>query len=109
MAISYQEVFEVAQQPGIQARVKALMQKAAIAVMNEAGSTAGHTQRVAFAGLVLNGQASVLQYTIGVLTNSTIMAEADTNGVTGGNSIPDNDLEFAVNSAYSAYAGYAPG
>lgn len=108
MAISYQEVFEVAQQPGIQARVKALMQKAAIDVMAELASTAGHTQRVTFAGLILGGQASIVQYSIGVLTNSTIMAEANTNG-SSGNGIPDNDLEFAVNSVYSAFAGYASG
>ena len=87
------------------ARVKFYMQKSAIAVMAELGSVANHTERVAYAKKVLDGTASIVEYSFGVVTNSTVLAaisdSLDDNGVI------DADLEFTVNSLFNAYAGVA--
>ena len=109
MAITYQQVYEVAQQPGFKSRVKALMSKAAIAIMAESTSTAGHATKVVYSSKVLTGQASVEEFAVGVLTNSTLMAEASASTAVTNNDISDSDLEFAVNSVFGAFAGYESG
>lgn len=65
------------------------------------GSTEGHTERVAYAKEVLAGAASILEYAIGVVTNSTIATTID-----GGGQPTDSDVEFVVNSMFSDFAGY---
>lgn len=94
-----EDAMEVANEEGFQRRVKHFMQKAALAVMAEAGSTAFHTERVAFAKSVLDGTASVYEYAVGVVTNSTVAS----NGL----ATTDGDLEFTVNSMFTAFSGGA--
>ena len=76
------------------------MQMAAIAVLGENSQTPGHTERVAYAKMVLNGTASVYEFAVGVVTNSTITSKIDTDADF------DGDLEFVVNSMFNDFAGY---
>ena len=92
---------ETARDAGFQERIKFFLKKAAIAVMAEALVTAGHTERAAYAKKVLDGDANVLEATQAVVTNATI----ETNGLASS----DNDLEFTVNSMFSAFAGFESG
>lgn len=107
MALTAEQAAQVSQQTGFQNRTKFFMQKAAIAVMNEASSVAGHSFRVAYAARVLDGSASRGEYAIAVLSNSTLQAAGTTDPLTG-NGITDSDLEFTVNSTFSAFAGFDP-
>ncbi len=83
---------------GFKRRVKYFMQKAAAAVLAEAGSVSGHDLRAAYANKVLVGSASELEMAMTVVTNSTIAAA-------GAFLSPDSDIEFAVNSFWDAFAG----
>lgn len=82
-----------------QSKIKYLMQKAAIAVMAEAANTVEHTKRVAYASEILDGHASVQEFSLGVTTNSTIKTAIDASADF------NNDLEFVVNSLFNAFAG----
>ena len=86
-------------------RVEFYMKKAAIAVMSEAGSTLNHSERVVYAKMILGGTADMKQYSIGVMTNSTLESMADPD--IDGNGIMDSNLEFTVNSIFDAFAGVA--
>lgn len=74
------------------------LQVAAVNVMAESGATPGHAQRVAYATIVLNGAINSYQVALAVLTNPTIA-----NEVAAG--IPDSDIQYAINSLFSALAG----
>lgn len=91
----------LANEQGFQNRVEWFLSKAAIAVMAELLNTAGHAERVIYAGSVLDGTASVLQASIAVSTNATVDA--------AGLAVTDSDLEFTVNSMFSALAGFESG
>ena len=82
-------------------KTKFYLIKAAIAVMNEAGTVEHHAKRVQFAHRVLTGGFQIENYTLGITTNPTIKAHID-----GGTSY-DSDLEFVVNSLFTAYSGGA--
>ena len=86
-------------------RVDFFMKKAAVAILAEVVATAGHTERVAYAKLVLDGTASVREFATGVGTNTTVATVI----VGGDETVTDSDLEFTVNSLFSAYAGFASG
>lgn len=95
------DAMELAKDEGFQRRVKHFMQKAAIAVMAELLNTTGHNDRVIYAKKVLDGSASTTEYAIAVVTNSTVAA--------AGESVSDNDLEFTVNSMFTAFSGFETG
>lgn len=95
------DAMHVSQEQVFVDRVKYFMQKAAIAVMAEALSTAGHTERVAYSKLVLDATASAIEFTIAVLTNTAVAAT--------GSATIDSDLEFTINSMYDAFAGFESG
>ena len=84
-----------------QEKVKFYVIKAAIAIMAEAASVDHHTERVAYAVKVLNDTSSIPMYSLGVSVNATVKAHID-----AGTSY-DSDLEFVVNSLFTAYAGGA--
>lgn len=83
-----------------QKKVKYYMQKAAISVLGEEGSTAGHADRLVYAKKILAGEASIKEYCIGIVTNTTIA------GKIAAAKNYDDDLEFVVNSMFSDFAGY---
>ena len=95
------DAMHVSQQPQFVQRVKYFMEKAAVAVMSETLSTAGHTERVAYAKIVLDGTASAIDYAVAVLTNSTVAA--------AGAAVSDSDMEFTVNSMFDAFSGFESG
>jgi len=83
-------------------RVDYFMKKAAV---TEAIATVGHTERVAYAKLVLDGTASIKEFGTGVGTQPIIATAI----VGGDETVTDTDLEITVNSLFSAYAGFASG
>lgn len=103
LADTFSDLGQVAKQADFQARVAYALNVAAVAAYNEAGTVAGHAARAAYATKVLNGQADIPAVALAVLTNSTIAAEA--NSAAAGNSIPDSDIQFSINSLFSALAG----
>ncbi len=82
-------------------KVKSEMQAAAIAVMEEVGTTENHAERVIYAKKILNGSALVEEFCIGVLMDTTIKAH-----VTAGTDYTD-DLDTAVTSLFNAFAEIA--
>lgn len=92
--------YNKAQEADFQHKVKIYMQKGAIAVMAEPDITVNHADRVIYASKVLNGTASILEFALGVVTNSTIGNYIETDAA-----IPETDLEFTVNSLIDAFAG----
>ncbi len=94
------DYMQVANEKGFQRKVKYYMQKAAIAILGEDSETTGHTERVAYASKILSGEASVLEFSVGVVTNTTIAGKIDAG------TDYDSDLEFVVNSMFNDFAGY---
>ena len=84
-----------------QDKVMYYVTKAAIAVMAEEAITPHHAKRVAFAHRILDGGFRVERYALGVMANSTIKSKVDSD------TKYDDDLEFVVNSLFTAYAGGA--
>lgn len=84
-------------------RVSYALTVAAISAYNESTGTTGHVARATFATKVLASQFDLHGVVLGVLTNTTIAAEA--NSATVGNSVPDADIQFAINSIFNALAG----
>lgn len=80
-------------------RVEYALFSAAVNVMSEVNTTPSHAARVTYGAKVLAGQADVRAAVIASLTNSTLAA-ANT-----ADSIPDSDIQFAVNSLFNALAG----
>lgn len=100
---TYKQLMVLADDQNFQNRVKIAMQSAAIDVMAESTATTAHITRKTYAGKILDGTASVYQFTVGVLVNGTISGE-----VTAGSSdsaVPDSDVQFVVNSEFNAFAG----
>lgn len=95
------DAMQVADERGFQQRVAFFLKKAAVAIMAEALSTAGHAERVVYAKTVLDGAASVEEATRNVVTNPTIEA--------AGLAATDGDIEFTVNSMFNAFAGFESG
>lgn len=109
MAIPY-ELGLIAKMDTFLVRVDYFMQKAAIAVQAELLTTLGHTERAAYADLVVEGSASIYQHALAALTNSTVAAAGDLAvTVDGGFGIEDSDLEFAVNEMWNAMSKYESG
>jgi hypothetical protein len=97
----------IANETEFQQRVEYAMSVAAANVYSENTSTTGHATRAAFANKVLAGNYNIKSACFGVLSNPTIAAEATipASGPPAGNSIPDADIQFAVNSLWNAFAG----
>jgi hypothetical protein len=81
-----------------QDKVSALAAKAALAVAAESAATDGHAERAALATKVLNDpKAWAYPFAVAAATNPALSSSPS-----------DNDLEFTINSTWSAMAG-APG
>lgn len=103
MMATYSILGQIANQPDFQSRVAIAMNSAAVSVYSEVGTTTGHAARALYATKVLTGNYSLSAACLGVLVNSTIQGEATV--ATAGNSIPDSDIQFQVNSIWNALAG----
>lgn len=105
---NFSQLGQIANQMDFQARVAYAMNVAAAAVYSESTGITGHTARAAYANKVANGTYSLPAAALVVLSNSTIAAEAVvtvSQGSASGNSIPDADIQFAVNSLWNLLAG----
>ncbi len=100
---SYSDLITIAGNNGFQNRIKYALTQAAVSVYNESSSTTGHTARVAYATSVIQGNYNLAPAALAVLTNTTIGAEA-TLATAPDFGIPDTDIQFAVNSLWSALA-----
>jgi hypothetical protein len=96
----------IAQDGHFQHRVNLAAVNAALAVMAELATVPSHALRITFAKSILSGSTNMLFLSYGILENSTISAEA-TITVNPDFSIPDADIQFAMNSIFNAYAGVA--
>ena len=100
---NYDGINQIAGNLGFQGRIKCAMMSAAISVYNESSTSSGHIPRVVYAVNVINGNYNIAQATLAVLMNATIASEANTTPPDF--SIPDSDIQFAVNSLWNALAG----
>jgi hypothetical protein len=100
---NYSDIGIIAEQHDFKRRVAYALTVASVAAYNEAGTVPGHAARAAYATKVLNGDFSLDGAVLGVLSNPTIAAEGQS--APAGNSIPDADIQFAINSIFSALAG----
>jgi hypothetical protein len=93
------ELSQAARHEALQARVQYYMVKAAVAKLNEASPA---TKDVELARRILDNGEPMLTWSLAVLTNPTIAAVV--TKMEDFALIDDNDLEFAVNSMWSAFA-----
>jgi len=82
-----------------QDKVKYEMQTAAIAIMAEVATTDNHAERIIYAKTILDGSASVKEFCIGVLTNTSIKTKV------GAGQDYTSDLAFVISSMFNAFAG----
>jgi len=102
---SFHTMAKIAEHEAFLKRVQYCMHKAAVAVMAEDAGTASHADRVVYAKKILDGSASVQQYSRSVVTNATLTASGVDDPALFG--VSDGDLEFTVDSMFNAMAGVA--
>ena len=99
-----------ADQPGNQLLVQYCMIKAAVDILGEAyggggqPTTAEHALRIAYAGEVLAGNADVWRYALAVSSDWAVGPAIDND-----TEPTDAQLQAAVNSLFSDFAGYDEG
>lgn len=91
-------VVKIARCEAFYRRVEFFAIKAAIAKLNE---ETPEPADVLLAQSILDGMENMVIWSLAILTNPTIMAGAHDDD---GKTIVDNDLEFTVNSIWSAFA-----
>ncbi len=101
---NYDDLMTIALNSRFQDRIKYALTSAAVSVFNEASSTTGHTARVEYADGIIRGSYNLGPASLAVLTNTTIASEANLAHAPDF-SIPDSDIQFAVNSLWDAFAG----
>lgn len=92
------ELARLARVTVFQDRIEYLMVKAALAKLNAANPPQSD---ILLGQRVLDGGESVHRWALAVLCNASIAAGAHN---ADGSTITENDLEFAVNSVWSAFA-----
>ena len=96
------DIITAASKPVFYTRVAFIALKAAQNVSNEDPSTGNHANRLAYAGRVLTGEDKALLIALHIAaSNSTIAATLDSSG---GEAVPDGDLEFAMGEIWDARA-----
>jgi len=93
-----QELSVIAEQPDFQRRVRYLMIKAAISKLNAATPTAAD---ILLGQRIVDLSEPVLAWALACVTNPSIAAGA--HNATG-STITDSDLEFTVNSLWTAFS-----
>lgn len=96
------DIIAAATEPVFYTRVAFIALKAAQNVASEAPATPNHANRVAYAGRVLTGEDKSLLLALHIASsNPTIAATLETSG---GNAVPDGDIEFAMGQIWDARA-----
>lgn len=94
------DIISAASQPAFYTRVAFIALKAAQNVANEAGNTSNHANRLHYAGLVLSGADKALLLALHIAaSNPTI---ATTLGTSGGDAVPDGDIEYAMGQIWDS-------
>jgi hypothetical protein len=95
---TYVELFSLVDNATFQQRVRVAMWRAATDVLNEADSVDAHKTRMLLARKLMTDavQTPPRLFVIVLLQNPTIF--------TGGAASSDNDLQFAVNTFFTAFA-----
>jgi hypothetical protein len=97
------DLMTIANDNRFQSRCSYTLDVAAVNVIAESTTTANHIQRTSYAKNVVAGNFTPKTIAIGVLTNSTIAAEAALGSADF--SIPDSDIQFTVNTLFNDFAG----
>lgn len=100
---TYSDIAVAATSSDLRRRVEYALTIAAVNVYAEGTTVPAHTARAAYATKVLNGQYDLHGAVLGILTNPTIAAAA--SSATADNSVSDGNMQFAINSIFSALAG----
>lgn len=104
MAAVFHDFTTISADAGFQGRCRYALITAAVNVMAELPATTQHRLRVNYAIQVLQGSINILEVALAVLTNASIIAEANV-ATTPDFAIPDSDIQFQVNSLFNALAG----
>lgn len=88
--------------PSFYTRVGFLALKAAQNVASEAENTANHALRVAYANKVFRGEDSAILVAFHVVASNGTITNTIINS--GGDAVPDGDIEFALGSIWDARA-----
>jgi len=110
MAVNYLKARAAAENPRLRDRVQACLVETALQVMAEDAATAGHAERVELAHAVLSGARTAdLPVMLCVATNATILGAVTKEPTTDAAAVDvaDGDLEFVIESAWSALAGFS--
>lgn len=94
------DIITAASDPVYYTRVAFIALKAAQNVSTEDPGTANHANRLAYAGRVLTGNDKALLISLHVAaSNPTIASTLETSG---GDAVPDADIEFAMGQIWDA-------
>jgi hypothetical protein len=96
------DIIAAASSPVFYTRVAFIALKSAQAVASEDPGTANHANRAAYAGRVLTGNDKALLIALHIAAaNATIAGTLETSG---GEAVPDGDIEFAMGQIWDARA-----
>lgn len=101
----YADLMVFAHNPVFLDRIKYAMQQSALKVMAEQPDVVNHPGRLAYAIQILQGRASIDQMAVGVLIDPTIFQEANSKIGDFNSTIPDQDIQKAVDAEFDAFAG----
>jgi hypothetical protein len=94
------DIIAAASRPSFYTRVAFIALKSAQNVAAEDPGTANHANRVAYAGRVLTGDDKALLLALHIAaSNPTIAGTLESSG---GDAVPDNDIEFAMGQIWDA-------
>jgi hypothetical protein len=103
MAATYAQLGVITTQPDFQWRVQVALMSAANNVYNEGTGVTGHAARATYSTKVMNGEYNLNPILFGVVSSSTIQANA--NPTVAGYGILDTDIQNQVNSMWNTLAG----
>jgi hypothetical protein len=84
-------------------RVMMIQFKVAQNVASEDPSTANHTERLNYAGMVIRGEEKPQTVAAHVISsNASISAQIEANPAALGSNVPDGDIEFALASIWDS-------
>ncbi|RWP05111.1 hypothetical protein [Mesorhizobium sp.] len=96
------DIIAAASNPTYYTRVAFIALKAAQNVAAEDPATANHANRVAYAGRVMTGEDKALLLALHIAaSNATIAGTLESSG---GDAVPDGDIEYAMGQIWDARA-----
>jgi hypothetical protein len=108
--MSFQQDFDVSQDPQFQQRLSIALVRVAANVTSEDPQAANHANRTSLAKLVASNVAHYAQiFAVVIMANASLHASvaAESVNVPKGSSIPDDTLEFVVGERWDIVAGKA--